>query len=261
MENKRVDAARLTLKSLAVVVTVFALIGSIGCLVLVSKLSNSALLYGMTNKQAQILAMSLVRNYDFARVSALVLLGFAVVLSKLDNAAGGAEHGVSTLASVMAAFGFVAVFMTSPAITTAIQNEEDTSKVTKVFLIVAMILIMLSALAMIISLIFSICRVASQKAAARRYAYQQQYPQGYPQQYAQGYPQQQYPQGYPQQQYSQQGYPQQQYPQGYPQQYPQQGYPQQQYPQQGYPQQQYPQQGYPQQQYPQQNQNNNNTGV
>lgn len=232
MDNKRVDAARIVLKCFGLAAAVFALIGSIGCLVSVAELNSLSNMSPSTSAGLQTLnvLMSLVRNYDFARVGALIILGFASTLAVLDKASGNAERGVSIFTSTMAAFGFGAVFMTSLAISYALLYAEESSASSqygglfgsslgvstgsqasgasiRVIYMVAMILIMLSALAMIISLIYSIYRVISLKAAARNYADQQ-----YAQQYAQQYLQQQYPQ---------QGYPQQQYPQ-YPQnpQYP-----------------------------------------
>lgn len=260
MENKRVEPARIVLKSFAVVAAVFALIGSIGFLVSMSKINNLAALGSSSSSaamQAVTAVMSLFRNYDFARVGALVIMGFAATLSTLDKITGARERSVSVLTHAMAVFGFVAVFMTSLAISYSMlivaQNTSSgkgsylygygptslaasVANTVKIIFTIAMILIMLSAIVMIISFVYSIYRVIAQKAAARNYAYQQQQ-QPYPQQYQQ-MPYAQYPQGYPQQQY------------------PQQGVPQQQYPQQGYPQQQ---PGYAPQQY--QNNDNNNTGV
>ncbi|MDE6733116.1 MAG: hypothetical protein K2J77_09615 [Oscillospiraceae bacterium] len=214
MDNKRVDAARIVLKCLGVVAAVFALIGSIGCLVSVAKINSLGNLSSSAAAGLQALnaIMSLVRDYDFARVGALILLGFASILAVLDKASGSAERGISIFTNTMAALGLVAVVSTSLWLTYLLAYEEQMKyfrnwkrdgyayssasfgQFVNILYTVAMIIIMLAAISMIISLIYSIYRIITLKTAARSYAnqqYAQQYQQPYPQQ---GYPQQQYPQ-------------------------------------------------------------------
>ena len=241
MVNKRTEAARIVLKVLAVGAAIFALIGSIGFLVTFLRLvnlGNSEVVSSISAYSSLMTGiMSLGRNYDYARVGALIIFGFAIVISKLDKETERREHGMTILTNTMSIFGFLSIIMSSlaAALVIAMAGQSgagggyngvygnvfgdlsgytyviDSAQAIQVMLTIAMILIMLSALAMIASLIYTIYRLISQSAAARQYAYQQ-YQQQY-QQYQQ-YPQQGYPQQYSQQ-YPQQQYPAEQYPQNY----------------------------------------------
>lgn len=273
MNNKKLETARLVLKLVGVAAAVFAIVGSVGFIIVRSNmmrmsevlgtnsgLSDSSALVGVA-MQAMTQLNSFMLLYDFARFGAVAIMCVAALLTVFDRSSGGEEGGVTTAVKVTSVLGFVCALITSLWVnyaaagifsldqSGAMKHAETFNNVVNILWIVAMLIIAAAGVMMLISFIVTLTRRSKLRSHVTPYGYPQQ---GYPQQ---GYPQQGYPQqGYPQQGYPQQGYPQ----QGYPQQgYPQQGYPQQGYPQQGYPQQGYPQQGYPQQDYSMQNSGQN----
>lgn len=211
--------ARLVVKLLGVVAGVFALIGSIGFLVMRGQMMSAV--GGGSAEALQMMSrmMSFLTCYDFARYGAVALLGVSIALSVIDHGSGRREKGMTSLTTVASSLGFVSVFLTSLAIglgvgilaqDRAIRNNMDTiNNLLNGMYIAAVILIIFAAVAMIASFIVTLGRRFVMRAPAASY-------------------------GYPQQGCPQQGYPQQSYPQ---QRCPQQSYPQQSYPQQGSPQQ------------------------
>lgn len=256
MNEKKLETARLVLKIVGAVAAVFAMIGSVGSIIVSSSMRKMTAALGTTSGMSDssslmgiaMQALSQLNTYmmfyDFARFGAVAMMSVSALLTMFDRSSGSKEHGITTAVKVTSVLGFISALLTSMSVSYAgaglmsldpswvLAHTDLLSTLSNIAMLVAMLVIALAGVMMLVSFVVTLGRRSRLRLPAAPY-------------------------GYPQQGYLQQGYPQQSYPQ---QSYPQQSYPQQSYPQQSHPQQGYPQQGYPQQDHTQQSYSMQNNG-